>query len=199
MVEAYRKWGASYRTCLRPTFRFHDVERDAWKNIRREIGACGSQHHRLALQGKRRFRFFFIIIASGNSDKHAIFFSHTFFQRRLKWQRLCGAAPIDDVHILVFMRHSHIAEESLSLFRPVMNHAVLADHRVGWRVRERECERRRTRIILMFFAIIISYAYRRNRAAATTLGRSLCRPSVKWERRLHAWASLRRRFLPLRQ
>lgn len=70
---------ASYRTCLRPTFCPHDAEHDAWKNIHREIGTCGSRHRRLALQCKRRFRFFFII-ASGNSDERAILFSHTFFK-----------------------------------------------------------------------------------------------------------------------
>lgn len=120
---------ASYRTCLRPTFCPHDAEHDAWKNIHREIGTCGSRHRRLALQCKRRFRFFFYY-RQWKQRRACHPFQPHFFQRRLKWQRLCGAAPIDDVRILVFMRHSHIAEESLSFVRPVMNRVVLADHRV---------------------------------------------------------------------
>lgn len=39
-----------------------------------------SRHRRLTLQGKRHFRFAFIIIARGNSDKRAILISHTFFK-----------------------------------------------------------------------------------------------------------------------
>lgn len=120
-----------------------------WKHLSGNGTSC-SWHCRLAMLAAISFTFFLFCIAGGNSGEWAVLTSHT-FQRELKWWRLCKAVPIDDIHILVFTRHSHTAEKFLSFVRLVMNHVVLADHHVVWRVRETECERPRTRIFFHFF------------------------------------------------
>lgn len=96
--------------------------------------------------------FFLLLfcIASGNSDEQAVLTSRT-FQRGLKWRRLCEAASIDDIHVLVFTRHSHTAEKFLSFVGSILNHVVLVDRHVFWRVKETECERPRTRIFFLIF------------------------------------------------